>query len=351
MKFQFQCPDSFRAQYFLELLREKFEVVKIKFAPHFPSLNLETFLSQLAQELDQVLIPTIAYEIHMAKLNSLLDGSTPRERYSSFFVNYNEYTEQAKTVCSKYYYLIKIINAITGYAFSSLDRTLERLMKDKEELQQKFSLKNGSLLVVESVANSDRHGGSQVLLLHFSSGTKILYKETDLSPDLLLRKFIDKLSLPNLYDLKTIDVLPKKNYGWIGYVEHESCLKKEEVQEYYIKFGSLLAITNILNYNDGHSENLIANGKFPVLLDGETLFQNYECLDENKKDIFSTMLIQKDQEVIFSALQSIPGLSFSSHFPFMIKQISWKSDTGGMWKTMIKISPILKTLIFHQLNT
>jgi lantibiotic modifying enzyme len=97
-----------------------------------------------------------------------------------------------------------------------------------------------------------------------------------------------------------------EEYGWIKVIENLSCNSIEEIVFFYQKAGALLAIADTLNYTDGHCENVIAQGMYPILLDGETFFQNYASEVLQHKNVLTTSLIQKitDDQTSSSSLYS-----------------------------------------------
>lgn len=106
MKFR----DSYRAQYYLAVLeREIFKLHSIfqqtSFLDRDFSSIVEEFSIELAEELDQILLPTVVYELHASKQVGLLKGETSFERYCSFFLENQEYTPAARDVVEKYPFL------------------------------------------------------------------------------------------------------------------------------------------------------------------------------------------------------------------------------------------------------
>lgn len=66
-------------------------------------------------------------------------------------------------------------------------------------------------------------------------------------------------------------MLCRSGYGYTEYVEARSCADAGEVRTYYVRAGALLAMLHVLRACDVHYENLIANGPFPTVIDGEAL--------------------------------------------------------------------------------
>lgn len=307
--------DALRAQYYINQLQHELnkiiELYNLSIIQYSLQDVLRSFIEALALEVDQIILPTIAYELANAKSNSLLIGHTPKERYDSFFIQRGCFTAKARELITEYSFLFDLIDQLIRCSFSNLSDSLNHLFQDLTTLVEKQFLKSphAKLLSITPISGSDRHRNKQTLLFEFSDTTKLIYKPTDLRPDFLFKEFVDYLELPKPYDLKCMRTLPRKKYGWIEFILHRPCECNEEIENYFIRAGVLLAIADALNYTDGHCENLIAHGSYPVLLDGETFFQNYAMPVLEQKSILSTLLIQKaerqsSQQVPYSAFQS-----------------------------------------------
>lgn len=321
MKFK----DSFRAQYYLAALEKEITNIISEFSSScLPTKDLPTiirnFSIDLAEELDQILLPTVTHELHESKRLGQLKGNTPYERYNSFFINENGYTSQARMLVEKYPFLFEMIDIVTTRSFANLITFLKRLEADFTTIKKYFELSPKCRIEKISIlSSSDRHRNQQSLLVGFSDNKKLIYKPVDLNLDQLFNQFIKELELPASFDLSFRKSLPKKGYGWLEYIHADPCDSKQEIAVFFQRAGVLLAIANTLNYSDGHCENILAHGAFPILLDGETLFQNYAMPLEEDKSIISTQLIQKftkkeRNKIDYSAFQSIEEEKLESLF-------------------------------------
>ncbi|MBS0621886.1 MAG: type 2 lantipeptide synthetase LanM [Verrucomicrobia bacterium] len=321
--------NSWRAQYYLASLEKAFSdtIAQLSTTSLFKkdvSEILCEFSLEVAEELDQLLLPTLVHELHRTKQLGGLAGSTPSERYTSFFVKEHSYTAQARSITDKYPYLFEMIDAVIVQSFLNLRNCLKRLEKDLSEIKRYFKISSTSLVEkVKILSSSDRHRDQQSLLLFFSDNTKIIYKPVDLHLDDLFEEFIKEIDLPDPFDLLCRKTLSKDNYGWLEYISQQSCHSIEEVRLFYQKSGVFLAIADTLNYSDGHCENILAHGSFPILLDGETLFQNYAMPLQENKSIISTQLIQKftknyQNKTNYSAFQATDEERFESLFTHAI---------------------------------
>lgn len=307
-----KAQDAYRAQYFLACLENEIQRAERAFC-HMTCFSgslyelLVGFCADLLIELDQLVLPTIVHEIHKVKERGLLKGETASNRYISFFVDDNTYTEHAKDVIKHYPFLFAQIDHLIRQTFDNLILCLSRYWKDRDEIWQWLQSSHSTVSKIKPLSSSDRHRNQQSMLICFSCGRKLIYKPVDLSPDRLFSAFIAGLELEAPFNLKTLNVFSKGEYGWIEFIHQEECRGLLEVKNFYCRADALLAIADALNYTDGHCENLIANGEFPILIDNETLFQNYERPVAQQKNILSTMLIQKvTEECVYlnSALQA-----------------------------------------------
>lgn len=271
--------DALRAQYFFSTLEDKLKEIRLVFKG-----DLLSFLKTLCHGLDQILLPTIAHEIREAKERGELIGKTKGERYQSFFIQNRQFTSIAKNLTKKYPFLFSHLDQTLSDAFTNLKTAINRLDQESQ-----FPQANQ----IELISQSDKHQGQQTLLFKSEAGDRWIYKPRDLRPDSSFKRFIAHLQLKPPYDLKTASIFPRGSYGWIGFVPHTPCTTEQDIQNYYRRAGVLLAIADTLNYTDGHRENLIASGPYPILIDGETLFQNYSPKMLKQKTILSTRLIQK----------------------------------------------------------
>lgn len=310
-----KVPDALRAQYFLGSLEKEIKNIKNKFLDHLHfsrsfSEILTEFSSVFADELDQILLPTIAYEIHNFKIVGVLNGETPKDRYVNFFVENDLYSERALHILKKYPLLFEVTDQLISQTFDSLFLCLKRYKEDEIELKKWLKLPSDiKIKNIRPLDGADRHRQQQAFVFYFSDGSKVIYKPVDLNPDLLFTEFINKLELEYPFDLRTLNTLPKDGYGWIRYIDKGLCHQLLDVENFYRRFGVLLSVADAINYTDGHCENLIADGAYPILIDGETFFQNYEQPVIERKNILTTLLIQKSNasNSFSSALQAPHG--------------------------------------------
>lgn len=303
--------DALRAQYFIRALEQKI----LKISQTFKG-DLSSFLTSLCRELDQTLLPTVAYEMGEAKAAGLLKGNSPEKRYQSFFIQGDNFTPWARELPEKYPFLFDQLDQLLSDTFQNLQLAIYRTRQEKS-----FS----EITAIDLLTQSDKHRGQQSLLMTFNDGSKWVYKPRDLKTEVLFARFIQHLDLPDPYNLKPTTVLARENYGWMKFEPHFPCENLQKVRDYFSRAGVLLAVTDTLNFTDGHFENLIASGPYPVLIDGETLFQNYHAQALANKTVLSTGLIQKaapnqKRKVHHSAFQAKQKETYHILYPHVLHE-------------------------------
>ena len=276
-----------------------------------------------------MILPVITHEITISRGIGALRGEDGKARYERFFVDESEYTNFARSIPLRYPLLFKMTDTVIQNTLKSALDCLVHLMHDLSLLKENlFIEKNDFLEFLDILGKSDPHLGHRTFLLYFQSGKMVIHKSVDLSADQLYGEFLQKLELSHPYDLKNMRVIPiGHEYGWIEHIAYHECTNIQEIKNFYLRAGVLVAVADCLNYTDGHFENLIAAGEYPILLDGETLFQNYvipERREYQKKNLLATSLVQKppsgEMEMGYAAAFQAPPINhFEVVFPFVLK--------------------------------
>jgi type 2 lantibiotic biosynthesis protein LanM len=221
-----------------------------------------------------VIYRTLVLEFQAARLEGLLQGNTPAERFQSFLRRLRR-PEVALALLREYPVLARqVMTRVEQWARSGL-QFLERLCADWTAIRGAFSPAEdpGMLVQVEGGVGDKHRGGQCVLIARFSSGLQVVYKPKALAVDVhvqeLLRWLNDRGAHP---PFRTLTVLDRCSHGWVEYVAPRDCTCALEVGRFYERQGGYLALLYALEATDFHYENLVAAGEHPVLIDLESLF-------------------------------------------------------------------------------
>ena len=250
-------------------------------SPLWTAAEAERLVTEpLAFRLLPLLGRTLVLELHVARLQGLLAGATPEERFASFVDRLRD-PATAAAVLQEYPVLARlIVQELDLWITASLE-FLERLAADGPLLIATFfggcdsgpGRDPGPLTSLDGGAGDRHRGGRSVRIASFASGAKLVYKPRSLAVDIHFQEVLAWLNATGeLPPFRTLRVLDRGAYGWMEHVAAAGCAFREEVALYHRRLGGLLALLYVLEATDCHFENLIAEGDQPVVVDLEALF-------------------------------------------------------------------------------
>ncbi|MBM7580805.1 type 2 lanthipeptide synthetase LanM family protein [Jeotgalibacillus terrae] len=271
---------------------------------------LPSLMHNLALGLTQIGARTFVLEMHVCKKMNELKGDSSEERLNSFLKDKLLDPDYLEFVYSEYPVLARVLMIRTKFFINNSIEALERFSKDWNTLDDEFHLQGKLLSEISAELGDSHQQGKSVMKFKFNSKLEIIYKPKSLSLannfGNLLEWFNHKGFSP---DLKSYNIIHGKNYAWEEKIEYVSCSSVEEIKNYYKRLGGLLAILYIVRGTDFHSENLIAHGEYPILIDLETLFHPSSTVSfEPSAEIVAKEKIHNS--VLGTAL--LPHLSFRS---------------------------------------
>lgn len=178
---------------------------------------------------------------------------------------------------------------------------------------------------------SDPHGhGRGVARVDLADGRALAFKPRGLAPEAgfftLLGWLDERMSagqrcrLPPQHCPAIIDC---GSHGWMAWVERAPCADTAEVEAFHRRLGGLAALLDLLGANDVHSDNLIAAGATPVVVDLECLFGLAAA------------------SPALDRLEATPALLTTGLLPFLVPLPGGASHRGGLWRNMGCLGPVL----------
>jgi type 2 lantibiotic biosynthesis protein LanM len=259
-----------------EQLHLRLDVTMPKTLPHLFSAETaaQALQEALSLQLPPLLERTLVLEMHVARLQGLLAGATPAERFASFIERLQDQSV-AITLLEEYPVLARQLVNKAKQTTNAIAEILERLARDWGEVQQHFSPDTapGDLLKLAIGAGDTHRNGRSVAILHFASGLRLVYKPRSLAVDRHFQELLQWLNERGADPaFRTLTVLDRGDYGWVEFVTPAACAQAEQVERFYTRQGGYLALLHALRAADFHFENLIAAGEHPMLIDLEALF-------------------------------------------------------------------------------
>ncbi|WP_002636955.1 type 2 lanthipeptide synthetase LanM family protein [Myxococcus hansupus] len=283
------------------------EARKTPDAPFTPDRAAHMLLAPLPRLLLPLLGRALAVELHAAQLEDRLQGTTSEARFQDF-VRQLRHRAVALDILGRYPVLARqAVERIASWEHASLE-LMQRLAQDAPALWRHFNGGEapGRLVEVQGGLSDPHRGGRSVSVLRFESGLQLVYKPRPLAAEAAFQHLLAWLNARGLTpSLRTVEVLPRDDYGWMEFVRAAPCDSAEAVRRFHERQGGLIALLYAMDVIDMHYENLIAAGEHPVLVDLETLFHPY-TLARSMREVESQPGTVLDGTVLKSGLLPQP---------------------------------------------
>lgn len=233
-----------------------------------------------------------------------LQGSHSKEQYNKFIRKMLE--GELLGFFQEYSVLARLAATVTNFWINTTSEFLQRLASDWSDIQTTFQSDSelGQVVAIQSGLSDLHQHGRSVVAVTFSSGLKLIYKPKDLGLEEAYFQLLTWLNEQGvLLPFKLLQVLNRSTYGWVEYVEHLPCPDKQAAQHYYQRAGMLLCLLYALEGTDCHSENIIACGEHPVLIDTEMLI-SHRVREVEAEGVETGASYLADQQFIYSVLRS-----------------------------------------------
>ncbi len=258
--------------------------------PFDPDTIMPLIFTPLIKQLLTKLLRTAVLELNVARVQERLHGDTPEARFQDFM---QQITQPAgiPSLLEEYVVLARqLVETIDNWITRELE-LLTRLCQDWEQIRTTFTPDNdpGLLVGFDEGAGDTHCGGRSVTILTWRSGFRLVYKPRSLAIDCHFQDLLAWLNTQGQRPpFRTFTILNKGTYGWVEFLYTRTCTSKGELERFYQRQGSYLALLYALEATDFHAENLIAVGEHPMLVDLESLFQPRVSVSVKDKLEFSS---------------------------------------------------------------
>ena len=220
-----------------------------------------------------ILSRTLVLELNVARLQELLTGETPEERFASFVGRLRD-PRTADAILREYPVLARQVLLDLELFREAIREIFSQLAADWPEIVGRlFGGEDPGLLTALDGGAGDRHRrGRSVRILSFASGARLVYKPRSLAVEADFQELLAWINGLGGPGLRALGVLDRGDHGWMEFAAFEPCRSQKEVARFHERLGGLLAVLYSLAATDCHHENLIASGEHPVVVDLESLF-------------------------------------------------------------------------------
>ncbi|MBU8568839.1 type 2 lantipeptide synthetase LanM family protein [Virgibacillus pantothenticus] len=279
---------------FLELYHPHFtkkfnvlkELVDIDFCKEEKNLT-----QQISHLLMSVAHRTLIYDINKKRILKDFNSDDEKEQYTEYIEEYLSKQNEFIKILKENDTLVSIMKHKVLLISNYIDEFLRNLINDIEEIIDYYNVnKNQEKVYLSDITinKGDTHNKGKSVVSFDLNGQKIYYKPRNGSIDLFYEKVLKHFNEhSNYYSLKYPRNIYKLDYFWSESIDYYEIESKKDISDFYLELGIHLSFLYAFNAVDFHSENLIANGKCPVLIDLESLFNVKSSLVEfqNASDV------------------------------------------------------------------
>ena len=211
-------------------------------------------------------------ELNAARLSGVLTAEDSAERWTEFLTITDDPTFW-HSLGNRYPTLQQRLDTIMQRRADAAWMLASRFAADRSALTELTTIDPGELRHVEFGAGDSHRGGQSVVVLELADA-EIVYKPRSVDVDKALTELLETVlaDVPAATGIRVPTVIARDGYGWSEFIAHRYCASDAELTAFYRGVGHWLAVMRLLGGSDLHTENVIAHGPVPIVVDCETLF-------------------------------------------------------------------------------
>lgn len=257
---------------------------------------------EIIHKIREISSNTLLTELNINRLSGSLLGDTKEERYSFFDNEILSAEEGFFEILEVYPEMLTLIVLNINQIIEEHLNILSNIVKDYEEIRHTFFQDHFVVQGYKYGFGDSHNKGKSVKIIETNLGL-FVYKPKFMGIEENFNnvlKWVNSKSKTFKQQLKYPEVISKQGYGWQEYIGNKELESLGSAHSFYYRQGMNIALMYILNANDFHYENLIADESYPVLIDIETFFSNIEpaegdeLTESYQSSVLSTMMLPMD---------------------------------------------------------
>lgn len=261
----------------------------------------EQYLLSLLAKLQKICIRTLIHELRQSKSKGELEGEDASEEYE-YFVDEVIGEEWRRGLCGKYPVLERSVEEAVAMSAQLYAEAVNRLREVADAVTERIC--EGKTFThitgIEGDIADSHKGGKSVLRISLDNGMTIIYKPHSLENEKVFQELLQALGEKCGVDMYRMKRVEGAGWGFSECVKHKDCACQEEMERYYRRMGVCIFAFYLLGTNDIHSENIIAHGEYPVLVDLENIMSAPETFEAS--DIIEKVQMFLHTSVLYSGV-------------------------------------------------
>ncbi|WP_367373024.1 type 2 lanthipeptide synthetase LanM [Pseudomonas lini] len=228
---------------------------------------------------------------------------------------------------------------------------------DIEYLQNIFSIPSRKIDAIE-FGLGDPHGRGETVCRVEVCAMSLVYKPRASREALFFNRLLRQLyeqTGAECFSIYAPRIVSRERHSWIEKIENTPCKSEADVELFYRKMGTQIAVIYALNGIDFHHENIIACGSNPVMIDLECLFtaSTSDLLFDLPADSALFKAFKLTRQSVFSSGfvpfaqgsgNDLSGLTRQERFDSTGKSLVYESGFYHLRKISIEHRPLHKHL-------
>ena len=261
----------------------------------------EDFQKTCVNQLQAICVRTMILRMHEQKQAGNLFGDTSAEEYMDFNARILNSAEFIQDTFWQFPEIYRCVTELLEDLVVYYAEIIDNYQHEYDDIKRVLQIPDGEIKIIhiETGLGDGHNRGRQVVKITLEQGTSFLYKPHSMENDEAYYKLLSWLEKGTHISQKYVPLVSYKNHGWCGIVSTDTCKTRQELEQYYERFGVHLFLTWILGTRDLHFENVIASGAYPVMVDLEVLLS---ANDNKAQTMQDAVLMELSKSVLFSGL-------------------------------------------------
>ncbi|MBO0467141.1 type 2 lantipeptide synthetase LanM [Enterococcus plantarum] len=281
-------------------------------AADFPSIQVQVtamadYIGEIINRFMDIGLRTFVYDLHVEKEKmSVLTSMDEKEGFQRYLIARFDKKEKLISFFDQYPVLTRLYAETIDFQLTNFRELMSALAESETELNQVFQVEKPISLTGLKMGAGDSHDqGKSVAILTFHHEIEVVFKPKNLMIGQRFDRFVQEINkMAPEFDFYLTTKIVKEQYTFEECLIHSECLSFEDITHYYRQFGQTIALVYLLNGNDFHLENVLAFGKYPVLIDLETIIQNHFPMPNSENALVKVMQ-ENVKSVVMSGLVPI----------------------------------------------
>ncbi len=242
---------------------------------------IDSFIQVHVIEMFNIMGKITALKLEEYKQTHSFISEDNEKRFQEFLKSTFLSKESFINLFEEYPVAARVATVRTMYLKKNFCNILQNIENDHEEIKKFLMIDFLNLTEIKLSTGDSHQQGNSVSILEFQD-KKLVYKPKNLKICKSFEKFIDwYTNSSELLPIKIPKGIYKDEYTYNEFIMPKFCQNEKEVENFYIRYGYLIALCYLLNLNDLHLENIIAHGEYPIIIDIETSFQSSVAMEKN----------------------------------------------------------------------